>query len=143
MNAEQIARLAHAGQLDRQGQPYIDHPARVAAAVPLGQFRDVAWLHDVLEDTGNTVLTLFLAGVSRSTLDLLQLLTRPHGINDVQYEAYIGRIAASGSECAIKVKLADLRDNLRPGGPPGNAERRYVGAIYRLERALAELGFTA
>lgn len=143
MNAEQIARLAHADQLDRQGQPYIDHPARVAAAFPHGQCQDVAWLHDVLEDTATTPLVLYMAGVSRPVLDILQLLTRAHGINDVQYEAYIGRIVASGSECAIRVKLADLRDNLRPGGPPRNAERRYSGAIYRLERALAELGFTA
>ena len=32
--AEEIATRAHEGQVDKAGQPYIDHPRRVAARVP-------------------------------------------------------------------------------------------------------------
>ncbi|MDT3556726.1 hypothetical protein ROV95_11400 [Stenotrophomonas maltophilia group sp. msm1] len=49
--ARTLATEAHAGQMDKAGQPYIGHVARVAAAV-LGDddAEVVAWLHDVAED---------------------------------------------------------------------------------------------
>lgn len=57
--AEQIAAAAHDGQVDKAGQPYIAHPARVAARVA-GDERAVAaaWLHDVVEDTDVTLADL-------------------------------------------------------------------------------------
>jgi (p)ppGpp synthase/HD superfamily hydrolase len=52
--AEDIARRAHAGQVDKAGLDYITHPARVAAGVRLHGGKNeavaAAWLHDVLED---------------------------------------------------------------------------------------------
>lgn len=49
--AKDLAIRAHADQVDKAGRPYIEHVARVAAAVsddPVAEA--VAWLHDVLED---------------------------------------------------------------------------------------------
>src|SRR5690349_16656505 len=50
-----VAVLAHHGKLDKGQEPYIGHPARVAAAVAAAGYGDevqaVAWLHDVVEDT--------------------------------------------------------------------------------------------
>lgn len=54
-----IIAAAHRGQVDKAGQPYITHPARVAARVA-GDENAVAaaWLHDVVEDTGLTLADL-------------------------------------------------------------------------------------
>lgn len=49
--ARTLATEAHAGQIDKAGQPYIGHVARVAAAVRGDDDAEVvAWLHDVAED---------------------------------------------------------------------------------------------
>lgn len=49
--ARTLATEAHAGQMDKAGQPYIGHVSRVAAAVRGDDDAEVvAWLHDVAED---------------------------------------------------------------------------------------------
>lgn len=48
--AIEIATLAHAGQVDKGGAPYIMHPIRVMLAMDTEEARIVAVLHDVLED---------------------------------------------------------------------------------------------
>jgi ADP-ribosyl-[dinitrogen reductase] hydrolase len=57
--ARELATTAHAGQVDKVGAPYIEHPARVAGRVrAAGDGEDaevVAWLHDVVEDTEITL----------------------------------------------------------------------------------------
>lgn len=45
--AKDLAHRAHAGQVDKAGRPYIEHVARVAAAVSDDPEAEVvAWLHD-------------------------------------------------------------------------------------------------
>ena len=60
--ARDIATRAHRGQTDKTGADYIDHPRRVAertrhyaAADQQEAAQVVAWLHDVVEDTGVTL----------------------------------------------------------------------------------------
>ena len=48
--AEEIARDAHAGQFDKAGQPYINHPIAVSEAMPTVKLKIIALLHDVVED---------------------------------------------------------------------------------------------
>lgn len=66
--AEQVASGAHAGQTDKAGRPYLDHPRRVAARVQTttGDPDAVAagWLHDVVEDTAITLGQLRELGFS-------------------------------------------------------------------------------
>ena len=57
-----LAARAHAGQLDKAGAPYIEHPGRVAVHVTRHALPEdeeaaqaVAWLHDVVEDTPVTL----------------------------------------------------------------------------------------
>ena len=57
--ARDIATRAHRGQTDKSDADYIDHPRRVAQRVRHYATADqqdaaqvVAWLHDVVEDTG-------------------------------------------------------------------------------------------
>ena len=45
-----IATNAHAGQVDKAGEPYILHPLRIMASMWTDTERVVALLHDVVED---------------------------------------------------------------------------------------------
>ena len=107
--AQDIARRAHAGQTDKAGLPYIQHVARVAAAVADDpQAESVAWLHDVLEDCSDWVraheaeFTAFPGHI----LDAVQLLTRSTETPDAAYYAGI-----RDNRLALRVKLADIADN--------------------------------
>lgn len=106
--AKTVAALAHHGQVDKGGEPYIDHPARVAAAVPI-DCGAAAWLHDVVEDCAVTLDALAAAGFTRRTLDAVDALTRREGES---YRAYVARCALNPT--ARVVKLADLDDNSDP-----------------------------
>ena len=49
--AEEIAREAHFGAVDKAGKPYIEHPERVAGRLEHPRLKVIAWLHDVVEDS--------------------------------------------------------------------------------------------
>jgi len=105
--AKELAHRAHAGQVDKAGRPYIEHVARVAAAVaddPIAQA--VAWLHDVLEDCpfefGLELARAFPDEIEGAVLDL----TRFECIPEADYYAEIRK-----NPLALRVKLADIADN--------------------------------
>ena len=104
--AEALAAYAHAGQLDKAGRPYIDHPRAVAAGVQTDPEKTVAYLHDVLEDTfvtESTVRNLF----GDTVADAVVALTRRP---EEDYEDYVCR--QGENSLARRVKLADLRHNM-------------------------------
>lgn len=109
--AEHIATTAHEGQVDKAGEPYIGHPARVAALVrALGGDDDAvvaAWLHDVLEDTSWTAAALEEAGISVRVVEAVVALTRTRAVPAQDYYANI-RVRP----LALVVKHADILDNL-------------------------------
>lgn len=111
--AKAIATIAHSGQTDKGGQPYIGHPARVAATVRRNGERDLlvaaAWLHDVLEDTDLSREDLHTAGIDYAVINIVELVTREPGTH---IEDYYERIRVSPS--ALAVKLADIDDNTSP-----------------------------
>jgi len=110
MNLEQaisIASLAHAGQLDKGGEPYILHPLRVMMKLKDEKQRIVAVLHDVIEDTIITYQYLKDRGLNSELVNHVVTLTR---FKNENYNEYINRI--SKDEFAIQVKLADLEDNM-------------------------------
>lgn len=102
-----LAVRAHAGQVDKAGDPYLCHVARVAYAVCGDKEAEaVAWLHDVMEDSpgyDEQIMCNFPASVS----DAVSRLTRWKGHSS---EWYYERIR--DSPLALKVKLADIADNL-------------------------------
>ena len=119
--AIRIATEAHANQLDKDGRPYILHPIAVMMAVPAGDAQIVAVLHDVVEDTSVTQDELAGAGFSESILASLRLVTHA---KDEPYAQYV--ISCKADPVARAVKLADLRDNIRPERAmmrPGALER--------------------
>jgi (p)ppGpp synthase/HD superfamily hydrolase len=141
---------AHAGQVDKCGQPYILHPIAVAEVFTekpstwhlYGQGRPtwgdaevVALLHDVLEDTDYDLPSIALNAEQRAGL---KAITKPP--TDT-YAEYIERVCAD--PVALIVKLADLWDNTRPerlGCLPlkeaQSLERRYLKARDRIWQAL-------
>ena len=141
-----IAFEAHAGQVDKGGKPYIDHPLRVMMAQDPDDepAKIVAVLHDVVEDCPTwTLERLRREGFGLEVLSALALVTKPPvGTNDPrEYLSYIKRI--SRYPLAAKVKLADLRDNAdltRLGREPSawdiTRNKKYVAAICILEDAL-------
>lgn len=105
--AEKLARVAHAGQRDKAGLPYIDHCERVAARVH-PSLQAIGWLHDVLEDTCFTeddLRVLFPAYVIEAVVALTHL---PGETRD----AYYARVLVN--DAARHVKIADITDNTDP-----------------------------
>lgn len=136
-----FCRQAHAGQVDKSGLPYWEHPARVyqllANRAPEAVC-EAALLHDVLEDTAYAEEELRKLGVSEEALRIICIVTRIRGET---YAEFIQRIACSGVAWAIRVKLADIADNLSRPLPPEMAglHRRYRKARIVLIEALGQL----
>lgn len=108
--AELIARVAHAGQVDKAGEPYINHPARVVARLSEDAHHDraAAWLHDVVEDTDVTLDQLRTV-VSPTVVSAIDALTHREGEARADYYQRILK-----SQTALRVKAADIADNTDP-----------------------------
>lgn len=112
MGQAEAARLAarlHAGQADKLGEPYIDHPRRVATRVAQrgGTTAQIiaAWLHDTVEDTGIDLPGLRRAGVPDDAVRLVEILTRREGES---YEDFIRRCAPDpGANLIKRMDVAD------------------------------------
>jgi (p)ppGpp synthase/HD superfamily hydrolase len=100
------ANTAHDGQTDKAGQPYILHCLRVMLAMKTELDRVVAVMHDVVEDSPDWQLS-DLKGFGPDVTEALDALTRREGED---YFHYIERL--SKNRRAVRVKLADLHDNL-------------------------------
>jgi (p)ppGpp synthase/HD superfamily hydrolase len=105
--AEAIAVLAHRGQTDKAGEPYIGHPRRVAARLTGAKEKAVALLHDVLEDSAFTSADLAEAGIPGDVIADVINLTRGENQSVEDYYAII----ATDSPRARRVKLAEIADN--------------------------------
>lgn len=104
LKALKVAFIAHRGQKDKAGKPYIFHPIKVSFGVKGLDAKTVALLHDVIEDTNTQIESLmFLTNEQRKALSLLT-----HN-KSVPYFEYIKKI--KGNRIAKAVKLSDLRHN--------------------------------
>jgi (p)ppGpp synthase/HD superfamily hydrolase len=143
----EIMRKAHEGQLDKCGRPYYLHPLRVAMRLVhcTPEERHAALLHDVVEDTPLTLEDLRALGYNEEVLELVDLLTRrmPH---KESHREYLERIVASRNVKALRVKLADVIDNMSPARsrelPPEHRgmQQRFQRDLERVVDALRELG---
>ena len=104
--AIQIAVTAHAGQIDKGGEPYILHPLRVMLRMTTEEERITAVLHDVVEDSDFTFESLLAEGFSHNVISALEALTKQPG--ETRIEA--ARRAALDPLARI-VKLADNAEN--------------------------------
>lgn len=102
-----LAAQAHAGQVDKAGQPYILHPLRVMLRVSTEEERIAAILHDVVEDTSITLEQLAEEGFSPTVVAAVEALTKRHGESRIEAAA-----RAAKSRVARTVKLADNAENM-------------------------------
>ena len=105
--AIQCAVKAHAGQKDKAGAPYILHPLRIMMKMDSQAGMIAAMLHDVVEDSSVTLADLRAEGFSDEVIAAVDHLTRREG---EAYEIFINRLRHN--PLAVKVKLADLEDNM-------------------------------
>lgn len=107
-DADTLAVAAHLGQVDKAGNPYIDHPRAVAALVAEHGDHAVmaALLHDVVEDTPITLDHLRAAGFPDEVVAAIDSVTRRAG------ESYLGMVRrASADPLGRLIKLADNQHN--------------------------------
>ncbi len=135
-----FAAQKHKGQKDKIGAAYIYHPLNVMRRLETDEERIVGVLHDVVEDCGVTLADLRGMGYSDTVVDALDFLTkRPEEEDD--YSAFIERVR-QGPVLAIKVKLADLADNMDPARRTEYTEKtrkrqaKYQRAVIVLKAAL-------
>ena len=105
--AIEIAAKAHAGQVDKAGQPYILHPIQVMLRITGTETRIAAILHDVIEDSEFTIEDLRKEGFSNVVLLAVAALTKRE--NESRIDA---ALRASENEIARIVKLADNAENM-------------------------------
>ncbi len=104
--AVSLARDRHAGQRDKAGRPYIEHPLAVAGFLSGEGDKIVAVLHDILEDTDcppQLIAALFGSEVLDDVLALTHRAGEPRA-------DYLSRILSRGGR-ALRVKRADIRHN--------------------------------
>lgn len=116
-----IAAMAHAGQVDKAGQPYILHPLRVMLRMEDELERIVAVLHDVVEDTPVTLEQLAREGFSEEILQAIEALTKRPGETRLQ-----AAVRAAQHPVARRVKLADVADNMDLSRIPNPTEQDYA-----------------
>src|SRR5688572_12380504 len=107
--AIELAVVAHSGQEDLPGEPYITHPMRVMLALAdsgSDELRMVGILHDAVERGTLTFKQMKKEGFSKDVIRGIQLMTHDE---DTPYADYV--VALKTHKLARRVKLADLADN--------------------------------
>jgi (p)ppGpp synthase/HD superfamily hydrolase len=140
--AIEIAAHYHLNQTDKSGKPYILHCLRVMDKVKSkeSEVKQIAVLHDLLEDTDCFPGELRRAGFSSRVTNALTLLTHT---NDETYEDYINSVCTCRD--AMLVKLADLRHNSDITRLKGVTEKdlkrmaKYHKAYTQIKKTLKEL----
>lgn len=102
-----ICVTKHAGQRDKMGCAYFQHPMRVAMRCHTDEEKMVALLHDTIEDTDVTAEYLLAEGFPQSVVDGILSVTKRPGES---YEEFVAR--AKRNPLGRVVKLHDLEDNL-------------------------------
>lgn len=140
----------HFKQTDLAGCPYIFHPIRVMEQMDTDDERAVALLHDVLEDSDLPVEHL-AKWFPENVVEAVVAVTKPprpeideeedwdpDEVREALQMVYMGYIEqVAQNPLATKVKIADLRDNIRVDRLP----KMTKGNIVRLKKYHKALTF--
>ncbi|MBT2501101.1 HD domain-containing protein [Curtobacterium sp. ISL-83] len=107
--ARDVATRAHAGQVDKVGRPYIEHPTAVARRLSTADEQVVGYLHDVVEDTDITLAELRAMGFTVEQVLAVDAMTKRRG--ETLGES-MARVLAD--PIAPRVKRADVSHNADP-----------------------------
>ncbi len=135
--AIQIAVMAHTGQVDKAGAPYILHPLRVMLAQTTEEARIAAVLHDVVEDgDGWTLNRLRAEGFAPEVVEAVAAVTKRPEEEGEALEVYLAFVRrAAAHPIGRRVKRADLEDNCDLSRIARPAERD-LARIDKYRRAL-------
>ena len=128
---EDLATFAHDGQTRRDGQPYITHPAGVAAMAREYGYsdavHDAAWLHDAVEDFEGPPeeIKKMIKAVCSEALPIVLELTHDKSINYTDYVLGL-------SDGAIAVKMLDVLYNSQDLTPDSKQYNKYKNALLAL-----------
>ena len=134
-----LAKIAHEGQVDKGGHPYINHSLRVMNTVETVEEKIVAVLHDAVEDSDLTTDDLRSEGFSEEIVCAIAAITKLKG---EKRKDYLKRVELN--KIALKVKIADINDNadISRISNPSNRDRErtriYKKNILKLEKKLQE-----
>jgi (p)ppGpp synthase/HD superfamily hydrolase len=119
-----IASQAHAGQVDKLGQPFMDHLAVIAAQFDNEDDKSVAVLHDVLA-SGLTLDALLKAGIPQRVVERVAEVSQRE---DETFLECIDRIKRYPS--VIAVKIAEMEHELKTEARlPGSRASQYIQAL--------------
>ncbi|EPE96974.1 HD domain-containing protein [Rhizobium grahamii] len=119
--AMKTAFEAHAGQIDKMGEPYFSHCKRVADSVQGDEEKAVAFLHDVVEKgEGWDLERIRELNFSTSVVDAIDALTRRQDETDEEFV-----VRTMENPLARPVKVADLEDNLQQAIASGTSPAKY------------------
>lgn len=112
VEAFKLAFEIHGNQRDKTGAPYLFHVMRVAMAMKTDEERAVALLHDAVASTPTLDGQVELARKIRVHFggEVLKTVLRLTRNEHEPYMDYIRRLSID--KLAVKVKLADLDDNM-------------------------------
>ena len=113
-----LAAVAHEGQVDKAGAPYILHVLRVMLRLQTPEERMAGALHDIVEDCGWTLDRLRAEGFPEEVVLGVDAVTRRE---TETYEEFVLR--AKAHPVGRRVKMADLADNSDPARLPTITER--------------------
>jgi (p)ppGpp synthase/HD superfamily hydrolase len=132
-----LAVVAHGGQRDKAGAPYIRHPLRVMERMDTEDEQIPAILHDVVEDTEITLEHLEYLGLSMYQVAVVDALSKREG---EEYADSMSRVKKVPT--AKKIKCQDIRDNLQLWRLKNkdNLQEKDLKRIKRYIEALSELG---
>jgi (p)ppGpp synthase/HD superfamily hydrolase len=138
--AHEVATRAHAGQVDKVGRPYIEHPTAVAVRLTTDDEQVVGFLHDVVEDTDTTLAELRAMGFTVDQVLAVDAVTKRRGET---LEQSMARVIADPSGIALRVKRADISHNGDPARLAMVADEDIRSRLQqKYERTAALLGTT-
>lgn len=109
--AKAIIEEAFKDKLDKSGKPYVGHLYRVCQAVAAEgadeELQCIALLHDLLEDCPEWTSSRLLQYFSSRVVEGVEAMTHEEG---VPYLEYVRDLRSNPD--AVRVKLADLKDNM-------------------------------
>lgn len=99
---DQLVIAAYKPKGLKHQEPYSKHPGD-----EMDNLRAIAFLHDILEDTGCSVSDLCESGISDEVVKAVIAITK---YDDESYEDYLRSVM--NNPLALKVKIADTASNL-------------------------------
>ena len=141
--AMEIVTTLFENDTDKGKMPYMLHIEYVYRHVSSMEEKIVALLHDVIEDKDVTGNDLLEVGFPKKIVDDVVIITRK---KKEEYNDYIANLIKNGSKEALRVKLADVENNMdltRIQNPTvkdyERVKKRYIPTHEKLLNRLKEI----